>query len=112
MLEGVKARQDRPLRALYSVVHLEADRQDAARRQLENRVVHIVIGISLEGRKPAPGLWANGHDGTKYWKPVLQNLKNGGLKDGFVLFTYWLKASPEAIEVVFRTRRCRSVLCI
>ena len=58
------------------------------------------------------GFWANGHDGTKYWKAVLEHLKNRGLKDAFVLCTDELKGLPKAIEVVFRTRRCRSILCI
>ena len=102
VLEEVKAWQDRPLEALYPIVYLDAlmvkMRQDG---KVENRAVYTAIGINLEGQKSVLGLWANGNEGAKYWMAVLQNLKNRGMKDAFVICTDGLKGFPEAIEAVF-----------
>ncbi len=113
VLEEVKAWQDRPLEALYPIVYLDAlmvkMRQEG---KVENRAVYTAIGINLEGQKSVLGLWANGNEGAKYWMSVLQNLKNRGMKDAFVICTDGLQGFPEGIEAVFRVRRCRPALCI
>ena len=43
----------------------------------------------------------SGNEGAKYWMPVLQNLKNRGMKDAFIICTDGPKGFPEAIEAVF-----------
>ena len=69
--------------------------------KVENRAVYTAIGIDLEGQKSVLGLWADGNEGAKYWMSVLQNLKNRGRKDAFVICTDGLKGFPEAIAAVF-----------
>jgi putative transposase len=100
--EEVKAWQDRPLEALYPIVYLDAlmvkMRQDG---KVDNRAVYTAIGINMEGQKSVLGLWVSGNEGAKYWMSVLQNLKNRGMKDAFVICTDGLKGFPEAIEAVF-----------
>ena len=100
--EEVKAWQDRPLEALYPIVYLDAlmvkMRQDG---KVDNRAVYTAIGINVEGQKSVLGLWVSGTEGAKFWMSVLQNLKNRGMKDAFVICTDGLKGFPEAIEAVF-----------
>ena len=100
--EEVKTWQDRPLEALYPIVHLDAlmvkMRQDG---RVENRAVYTAIGINVEGQKSVLGLWVSGNEGAKYWMSVLTNLKNRGMKDAFVICTDGLKGFPEAIEALF-----------
>jgi putative transposase len=100
--EEVKAWQDRPLEALYPIVYLDAlmvkMRQDG---KVDNRAVYTAIGINMEGQKSVLGLWVSGTEGAKFWMSVLQNLKNRGMKDAFVICTDGLKGFPEAIEAVF-----------
>lgn len=100
--EEVRAWQDRPLEALYPIVYLDAlmvkMRQDG---KVDNRAVYTAIGINVEGQKSVLGLWVSGNEGAKYWMSVLQNLKNRGMKDAFVICTDGLKGFPEAIEAVF-----------
>jgi putative transposase len=100
--DEVKAWQDRPLEALYPIVYLDAlmgkMRQDG---RVDNRAVYTAIGINVEGQKSVLGLWVSGNEGAKYWMSVLQNLKNRGMKDAFVICTDGLKGFPEAIEAVF-----------
>jgi putative transposase len=68
---------------------------------VDNRAVYTAIGINVEGQKSVLGLWVSGHEGAKYWMSVLQNLKNRGMKDAFIICTDGLKGFPEAIEAVF-----------
>ena len=100
--EEVRAWQDRPLEALYPIVYLGAlmvkMRQDG---KVDNRAVYTAIGINMEGQKSVLGLWVSGNEGAKYWMSVLQNLKNRGMKDAFIICTDGLKGFPEAIEAVF-----------
>jgi putative transposase len=100
--EEVRTWQDRPLEALYPIVYLDAlmvkMRQDG---KVDNRAVYTAIGINVEGQKSVLGLWVSGNEGAKYWMSVLQNLKNRGMKDAFIICTDGLKGFPEAIEAVF-----------
>jgi putative transposase len=100
--EEVRAWQDRPLEPLYPIVYLDAllvkMRQDG---KVDNRAVYTAIGINVEGQKSVLGLWVSGNEGAKYWMSVLQNLKNRGMKDAFIICTDGLKGFPEAIEAIF-----------
>ena len=69
--------------------------------KVDNRAVFTAIGINVEGRKSVLGLWVNGTEGSKFWMPVLMNLKNRGMKDAFIICTDGLKGFTEAIEAVF-----------
>ena len=66
--------------------------------------MYTAIGINLEGQKSVLDLWANGNEGAKYWMAVLQNLKNRGMKDAFVICTDGLKGFPEAALAEFRRK--------
>jgi putative transposase len=109
--EEVRAWQDRPLEALYPIVYLDAlmvkMRQDG---KVDNRAVYTAIGINMEGQKSVLGLWVSGQEGAKYWMSVLQNLKNRGMKDAFVICTDGLKGFPEAIEAVFPSTLVQSCI--
>jgi putative transposase len=100
--DEVRAWQDRPLEPLYPIVYLDAlmvkMRQDG---KVDNRAVYTAIGINVEGQKSVLGLWVSGNEGAKYWMSVLQNLKNRGMKDAFIICTDGLKGFPEAIEAIF-----------
>jgi len=102
VMEEVKQWQNRPLDELYPIVYLDAlmvkMRQDG---KVDNRAVYTAIGINVEGQKSVLGLWVSGTEGAKFWMSVLQNLKNRGMKDAFVICTDGLKGFPEAIEAVF-----------
>ena len=77
--EEVKAWQDRPLEALYPIVYLDAMMVKMRHEgKVDNRAVFTAIGINVEGRKSVLGLWVNGTEGSKFWMPVLMNIKKRG----------------------------------
>jgi putative transposase len=57
VLEEVLAWQNRPLEALYPILYLDALYVKMRHNgQVENRAVHVAIGITLEGSKEVLGL--------------------------------------------------------
>src|SRR5437870_11492484 len=111
VLEEVKLWQNRPLEELYPIVYLDAlmvkIRND---HQVENRAIHVAIGVNLEGNKDVLGLWTADHEGAKFWLQVLTEMQNRGVKDIFIACVDGLKGFTEAIEAVYP--RAQVQLCI
>jgi len=111
VLEEIQNWQSRPLEALYPILYLDAlfvkMRHEG---RVENRAVHVVVGITLEGRKEVLGLWTAQAEGSKFWLTVLTELKNRGVKDVFIACVDGLKGFPEAIEAIFPQTQVQ--LCI
>ena len=102
VIEEVKAWQSRPLDAVYPIVYLDAlmvkMRTDG---RVENRAVHVAIGIGMEGQKEVLGLWTTANEGAKFWLQVLTEIHNRGVKDIFIACVDGLKGFPQAIETVY-----------
>jgi len=100
--ELVREWQTRPLEAVYPIVYLDAlrvkIRHDGA---VQNRCIYLAVGVNLEGRKEALGLWAAESEGAKFWLSVLTELAGRGVTDIFIACVDGLKGFTEAIESVF-----------
>src|SRR5438094_4847320 len=111
VLEEVKLWQNRPLEEFYPIVYLDALRVKIRHdHQVENRAIHVAIGVNLEGNKDVLGLWTTDHEGAKFWLQVLTEMQNRGVKDIFIACVDGLKGFPEAIEAVYP--RAEVQLCI
>jgi putative transposase len=83
--EEVPAWQNRPLDELYPIVYMDALRVKIREdRQIENRAIHVAIGVNLAGTKEVLGLWATENEGAKFWLQVLTEMQNRGVKDIFI----------------------------
>ena len=100
--DEVKAWQSRPLDAVYPILYLDAlvvkVRESS---HIQNKAVHLIIGINTLGRKEVLGLWMTQNEGAKFWLQVLTDLKNRGVKDIFIACVDGLTGFPEAIETAF-----------
>jgi putative transposase len=100
--ELVREWQTRPLDEVYPIVYLDAlrvkIRHDGA---VQNRCIYLAVGVNLEGRKEALGLWAAESEGAKFWLSVLTELRNRGVRDVFIACVDGLRGFTEAIESVF-----------
>jgi putative transposase len=65
------------------------------------KVAHLVIGVDVEGRKHALGVWIGEAEGAKFWCSVLTELRNRGLRDILICCCDGLSGLPEAITTVF-----------
>src|SRR5713226_5109832 len=111
VLEEVKAWQNRPLDEFYPIVYLDALRVKIRDdRQIQNRAIHMAIGVNLEGTKEVLGLWTAENEGAKFWLQVLTEMQNRGVKDIFIACVDGLRGFPEAIEAVYP--RTEVQLCI
>jgi len=100
--EFVREWQTRPLDALYPIVYLDALRMKIrVDGVVQNRCIYLAIGVNMEGKKEALGLWASENEGAKFWLSVLTELNNRGLRDIFIACVDGLKGFSEAIESVF-----------
>lgn len=100
--ELVREWQTRPLEAVYPIVYLDALRvKIRIEGAVQNRCIYLAIGVNVEGRKEALGLWGSDNEGAKFWLSVLTELNNRGIRDIFICCVDGLKGFPEAIESVF-----------
>ncbi len=109
--EEVREWQNRPLEPIYPIVYLDAlyvRMRDNG--QVQNRAVHVAIGINLDGYKAVLGMWTAGHEGAKFWLQVLTELRNRGVQDIFIACVDGLKGFPAAIEAVYPQAQVQ--LCI
>ena len=111
VLEEVQQWQSRPLEAIYPIVYLDAlfvkMRHEG---RVENRAIHIAVGVRMDGFKDVLGLWTAGTEGAKYWLAIATELHNRGVEDILIACVDGLKGFPEAIEAVFPKAQIQ--LCI
>jgi len=111
VMEEARAWQNRPLEPFYGVVFLDAlyvkMRHDG---RVENRAVHVAVGIGLDGKKDVLGLWTSASEGAKFWLNVLTELRNRGVRDIYLVCVDGLKGFPQAIEAVYPKAQVQ--LCI
>lgn len=100
--EEVTTWQNRPLETLYPLVVFDALRvkiRDSG--SVQNRAVHLALGIRPDGLKEILGLWIESNEGAKFWLQVMTELKNRGVQDILIAVVDGLKGFPEAINAVF-----------
>jgi len=102
ILEEVEQWRNKALDKVYPIVFIDGF---VAKCRLErtviNRVVYIIYAINMNGQKDILGLYIGENEGAKYWLSVLNELKNRGLEDIFLLCADGLKGLPEAVEAVY-----------
>lgn len=94
--------QNRPLEELYPIVVFDALRVKIRDHgSVQNKAVHLALGIRPDGLKEILGLWIESNEGAKFWLQVLTELKNRGAQDILIAVVDGLKGFPEAINAVF-----------
>ena len=102
ILPVAKEWQQRPLESIYAVVFMDAIHYHVrSEGQIVKKAVYIAIGINLEGKKDVLGMWVGENESAKYWATVLNNMKNRGIEDIFIVCTDNLTGFDAAIEAVF-----------
>lgn len=102
VLDELKAWQNRPLDELYLVVFIDAivvKIRDSG--VVQNKAVHVVVGIDTDGDKHVLGLWLAKTEGAKFWNSVFNELRNRGVRDILVLCADGLTGLPKAVEAAF-----------
>ena len=98
ILPQIEEWQNRPLEEVYPVIFIDAIhysvRDEGVIRKL---AAYVMLGISVEGRKEVLTIQVGENESAKYWLSVLNELKNRGVKDIFVICADGLTGIKEAI---------------
>ena len=100
--EELREWRSRPLEAVYPIVYFDALRVKIREEGVvQNKAVHLAIGITALGRKEILGMWTAANEGAKFWLGVMNELKARGVRDVLIAVVDGLKGFPEAIEAAF-----------
>jgi putative transposase len=94
--------RNRPVDEVYPIVYVDGLRIKVRDKgAVTIKVAHLVIGVDVEGRKHALGVWIAEAEGAKFWYSVLTGLRNRGLRDILILCCDGLSGLPDAVTTVF-----------
>ena len=100
--EELREWRSRPLEAVYPIVYFDALRVKIRDEGVvQNKAVHLAIGVTPLGRKEILGMWTAANEGAKFWLRVMNELQARGVRDVLIAVVDGLKGFPEAIETVF-----------
>jgi len=102
LLPQIEEWQQRPLCEIYPIIFIDAIHYSVRTEGIvKKRAVYIVLGISVDGLKEVLGIYIGDNESSKYWLSVLNELKNRGVRDIFVICADGLSGMKEAIEAAF-----------
>ena len=102
LLPQIDEWQQRPLSKIYPIIFIDALYYSVRTDGLvKKRAVYVVLGVNIDGCKEVLGLYVGGNESSKYWLSVLNELKNRGVRDIFVICADGLSGIKEAIEAAF-----------
>lgn len=94
--------QHRALSEVYPIVMIDAIVFHVQRdNMVQKTAVYIVLGINSDGMKEVLSIDVGGSESAKYWLSVLNNLKNRGVRDIFVLCSDALSGIKEAVAAAY-----------
>lgn len=106
----ITAWQNRPLESVYPFVFMDAIHYKVKENhQYITKAAYVVLGIGLDGHKDILGVWIGENESAKFWLPVMNDLKNRGIKDVYVFCVDGLSGFREAINAAFpksQIQRC------
>ncbi len=98
----VKEWQARPLSFCYPVVYLDGLHFKVREAgKIVSKTAYIALGLNQNGIKEVLGIWISESEGAKFWMGVLNEIKNRGVEDIFIICVDGLKGFPDAIKAIF-----------
>jgi len=118
VLEEVRAWQSRPLEQVYAVVFLDAIVVKVRDNHVvQNKPAYVAAGIDADGEKHVLGIWVaktvpgdgTAGEGAGFWRTVMADLKNRGVRDILIACCDGLAGFEDAIHAAFErtvVQRC------
>jgi putative transposase len=102
ILPEIESWQKRPLCAVYPIVYIDAIVFNVRDNGIiRKQAAYVILGISEEGHKEVLSITIGESESAKFWLSVLNELKNRGVKDIFVLCADGLTGIGDAIAAAF-----------
>jgi transposase-like protein len=100
--DEVELWRNRPVDEVYPMVYVEGIRIKVGDQGVVTvMVAYLVMGIDVEGRTHALGIWIAEAEGATLWLSVLTEVRHRGLRDILICCGDGLTGLPEAITTVF-----------
>jgi transposase-like protein len=94
--------QNRPLQPAYAVIFLNAIHHKVKQNnQVISKAGYMAIGIDVHGNKDVLGMWLGEAESSKYWLYVLNEFRNRGVEEIFIICVDNLKGFSEAIGAAY-----------
>ncbi len=110
LLPEIEAWQKRPLSSVYPIVFIDAIVFNVRESNvIRKQAAYIVLGIDEAGHKEVLSVTVGEAESAKFWLSVLNELKNRGVKDIFVLCADGLSGIQEAVQAAYpqtEVQRC------
>jgi transposase-like protein len=108
----VTAWRTRRLDAVWPIVYLDGIvvHVRGENGRVSQHTMYVAIGVNLQGRKELLGLWLGQTEGAKFWLSCLNDLKERGVQDIFIVCVDGLTGFPEAIRTAYPQTKVQ--LCI
>jgi putative transposase len=102
VVDEIKAWQARPLEEVYPILYIDGLRlRIKDNGVVTTKVAYLAIGVDLEGRKHALGVWIQDSEGAKFWQKVVIDLRNRGVRDILIACCDGLTGLPDAIRSIY-----------
>jgi transposase-like protein len=103
IVADMEAWQSRPLESIYPVLLVDGIRIKIRDGTVTNRVVYVVMGITMDGERDILGLWVGptGGESPKFWLSVMTELRNRGIGDVLLLCCDGLKGLPDSARATW-----------
>ena len=102
LLPVIEEWQHRPLEDIYPVVFIDAVHYSVKTEGIVKKLAaYVALGINMEGYKEVLGLYVGANEGSKYWLGILNEMKNRGVQDIFIVSADGLSGMKEAISAAF-----------
>lgn len=105
-LESIEAFKNRTLNKEYAVVYLDGTSMALRRDTVAKEMVHIALGITLEGTKEILGYLIAPAESAETWSELLYNLKDRGLER--MDFPGWRLS----LKIHFHSQTSSAALCM
>jgi len=102
--------QGRKLKPRYTAVFIDALFVKIRREVVSTDAVYVIAGIDDQGYRDILGLWIGAEESSRFWKQVLQDLKDRGVNQVLLFICDGLKNLEETINEIYP--RALTQLCI
>lgn len=102
LLPVIKEWQNRPLESLYPLLWLDAMhykvREDGV---VKSKAVYSILGITMDGVKEVIGVYFGNSESASFWRQVLNDIQQRGVKDVLIACIDNLSGFGDAIDDYF-----------
>ena len=102
LLDDIKQWQQRPLQDQYAVIWIDAIHYKIRQEgKVISKACMIVLGIDMEGKQDILSMAIVERESATSWMPILDDLRNRGVKDILFLCSDNLKGLDKSIQAIF-----------